>query len=608
MIKIRIMGKFKFFGLLLAAGMFAACSDNLENAGNGNEGDTLTGEKGYVNIGINLPTTNGSSRAYSDVFHDGEEDEYKVNDVIIALFYDDMSGDKQGEANAKCKHAFKISGAQFIESSPATDNITTYSVSGVRMISDPEPGQKVYALALINAPSDIFNVASTTETNSGKENAGEKVLTTKLQFKSTDSENFADVTTLSSITAVAAKYITPTVGATSGTGGTKYYFMSNAPLAVSNESSYSTQTLAPITVYKDKEEAAAGAAFNPIYVERAAAKVVVNINGASNGNTLTIDGIKYPHYDGAKVKFTNWTLQNTNKTFFPIRNVNDFSTWNGYDNVRFISTGDISGNSGKRRIYWAMDDNYIKNEEEANSDIFDNLKPEPKTAIGAYEYCPENTTTAENMTDDKLTSVLLKSTFTPKGATDESNFFMIGDIDAVYSETEFVDWATKVLAKSGVEGVPLGSDEEISLSTSLPSTGTVATDKTGLLQLLNIPPVAEEEGGVQEKRINALLTAANSSIKFYKGGVTYYYATVIKHFGDDTPAPTDGETYTEEDHLGRFGVVRNTWYEITINSVSGPGEPTIPQIPVTPPDKKQSYINCEINVLSWAKRSQGVDL
>ena len=547
-----------------------------------------------------MPTTNGSSRAYTDNFHDGEEDEYKVNDVIIALFYG------ANESSATCKHAFQISGAQFIESSPANDNITTYSVSGVRMISDPEPGQKVYALALINAPSDIFTV--TTATNVSEEDAGNSVLTSKLQFRSSTSNSFVDVSTLSNITAVAAKHITPTVGGTGGTGGTKYYFMSNAPLSVSGVA----QTLAPITVYKDKEEAAAGAAFNPIYVERAAAKVVVNIkDGGSNDNTLTIDGTKYPHYDGAKVKFTNWTLQNTNKTFFPIRKVNDFSTWYGFTddkNARFISTGDISGNSGKRRIYWAMDDNYTKKNDEININIFDNLKSDPTTAIGAYEYCPENTTTAGNMTDDKLTSVLLKSTFTPKGATAESNFFMIGDIDAVYSETEFVDWATKVLAKSGDAGVPLGSGEVITLNGSLPTTGTVATDKAGLLNLLNIPGVTGTDG-IQEKRINALLTAANSSIKFYKGGVTYYYATAIKHFGDDeTPAPADGVTYNESDHLGRFGVVRNTWYEITINSVSGPGEPTIPEIPTTPPDKKQSYINCEINVLSWAKRSQGVDL
>lgn len=602
MIKIRIMGKLKFFGLLIAAGMFAACSDNLENAGNGNEGDTLTGDKGYVNIGINLPTTNGSSRAYADNFHDGEKDEYKVNDVIIALFYG------ANESSATCKHAFKISGAQFIESSPANDNITTYSVSGVRMISDPESGQKVYALALINAPSDIFTV--TTATNASEEDAGNSVLTSKLQFRSSTLTSFVDVSTLSNITAVAAEHITPTVGGTGGTGETKYYFMSNAPLAVSNESSYLTQTLAPITVYKDKNSAEAGAASNPIYVERAAAKVVVNIkDGETNNNTLTIDGVKYPYYKNAKVKFTNWTLQNTNKTFFPIRNVNEFSTWYGFTdgkNARFISTGDISDNSGKRRIYWAMDDNYIK-KEETNSGIFENLKSEPTTAIGAYEYCPENTTKAENMSGDKLTNVLLKSTFTPNGATEGSNFFIIGDISAIYSSDKLIEWATGVLANSSEVGVPLGSSEKITLSTSLPTSGTVATDKAGLLKLLNIPGDTGTDG-IQEKRIKALLTAANNSIKFYKGGVTYYYATAIKHFGDDTPAPTDGVSYTEKDHLGRFGVVRNTWYEITINSVSGPGEPTIPEIPVTPPDKKQSYINCEINVLSWAKRSQGVDL
>lgn len=591
------MGNLKYFSLLIAAGMFAACSDNLENAGNGNEGDTLTGDKGYVNIGINLPTTNGSSRAYTDNFHDGEEDEYKVNDVIIALFYG------ANESSATCKHAFKISGAQFIESSPANDNITTYSVSGVRMISDPEPGQKVYALALINAPSDIFTV--TTATNASEEDAGNSVLTSKLQFKSSTSPSFVDVSTLSNITAVAAEHITPTVG------GTKYHFMSNAPLAVSNESSYSTQTLALITVYKDKNSAEAGAASNPIYVERAAAKVVVNIkDGETNNNTLTIDGVKYPYYKDAKVKFTNWTLQNTNKTFFPIRNVNEFSTWYGDftdgKNARFISTGDISDNSGKRRIYWAIDNNYEK-KVETNSDIFDKLKPAPTTAIGAYEYCPENTTKAENMSGDKLTNVLLKSTFTPNGATEGSNFFIIGDISAIYSSDKLIEWATGVLANSSEVGVPLGELENITLKLPLPSEGIEATDKDGLLKLLVIPG-ATGEGGIQEKRISALLTAANSSIKFYKGGVTYYYATAIKHFGDDTPAPADGETYTEEDHLGRFGVVRNTWYEITINSVSGPGEPTIPQIPVTPPDKKQSYINCEINVLSWAKRSQGVDL
>lgn len=45
-----------------------------------------------------------------------------------------------------------------------------------------------------------------------------------------------------------------------------------------------------------------------------------------------------------------------------------------------------------------------------------------------------------------------------------------------------------------------------------------------------------------------------------------------------------------------------------INSVSGPGEPEIPGIPDEPVNKEHSFINAEINILSWAKRTQDVDL
>lgn len=110
-----------------------------------------------------------------------------------------------------------------------------------------------------------------------------------------------------------------------------------------------------------------------------------------------------------------------------------------------------------------------------------------------------------------------------------------------------------------------------------------------------------------------ILNWFGSNIKFYKGGVMYYYTTTIKHFGDDPTAfdPTqDGTPYSPESKfLGRFGVVRNNWYDLTINSVTGPGEPEIPDTPdPDEPDKVRSYINVEINVLSWAKRTQSIDL
>lgn len=94
-------------------------------------------------------------------------------------------------------------------------------------------------------------------------------------------------------------------------------------------------------------------------------------------------------------------------------------------------------------------------------------------------------------------------------------------------------------------------------------------------------------------------------IRYYKDGGCYYYAIPIEHFGQEYKA---GDDKNQSKYQGRYGVVRNNWYQITINSVSGPGEPE-----VTPPDDEhvddeEGYIKCTINVLSWAKRSQSVDL
>ena len=43
------MGNLKYFSLLIAAGMFAACSDNLENPGNGGE-NTPSATEGFVRV------------------------------------------------------------------------------------------------------------------------------------------------------------------------------------------------------------------------------------------------------------------------------------------------------------------------------------------------------------------------------------------------------------------------------------------------------------------------------------------------------------------------------------------------------------------------------
>ena len=103
-------------------------------------------------------------------------------------------------------------------------------------------------------------------------------------------------------------------------------------------------------------------------------------------------------------------------------------------------------------------------------------------------------------------------------------------------------------------------------------------------------------------------------IATYKSGESYYIAR-IKHFGDLTPWTEGQETYGTNDdahntnYLGRYGVLRNNWYELTVGSVSGPGTPDVPTIkPTEPDDESYKYISVSVKILSWAKRSSTVDL
>lgn len=99
-------------------------------------------------------------------------------------------------------------------------------------------------------------------------------------------------------------------------------------------------------------------------------------------------------------------------------------------------------------------------------------------------------------------------------------------------------------------------------------------------------------------------------INTYLQGVTYYIARV-KHFGDALTEWKSGESYGDnnEKYLGRYGMLRNNWYELTVGNVYGPGYPGVPPVdPTLPDDENEKYLSVSVKILSWAKRSQKVDL
>ena len=103
-------------------------------------------------------------------------------------------------------------------------------------------------------------------------------------------------------------------------------------------------------------------------------------------------------------------------------------------------------------------------------------------------------------------------------------------------------------------------------------------------------------------QLKALYTKLGA-IKGYKGGICYYIA-YIKHFGDDeTPWKSGYPTYGGDNakYLGRYGVVRNNWYDLSINDFAYPGSPVIPTPKPEDPDDDNSVIKLNVKVNPWAK-------
>lgn len=89
----------------------------------------------------------------------------------------------------------------------------------------------------------------------------------------------------------------------------------------------------------------------------------------------------------------------------------------------------------------------------------------------------------------------------------------------------------------------------------------------------------------------------------YKNGMTYYY-TPVQHKA--------GFTVTDASKTGaEYGIVRNHFYNITVNSVTGLGTPVYnpdTEIPTEEVSVEAGYLAVKINVLSWRVVNQGVDL
>lgn len=609
------------FGALLAVGLsFTACSSDNDVADN--NGPIENGGSNYIAISINLPTNSATMTRTSDnggniaELNDGLEGEYAVNDATLIIF----------DASGVFKEAITI-----------TDKVTPWPNSGDPHVT--KVSKKVVQKVNSDVAKDyqmlvILNHNNLIEVQTG---GGLKVMKNGALTDFTG--NFSDLTD------EANKYFATTTGLDCGAMNASGFYMANAPLADKQGSTATAitgataQVLVKISkVYPTESEANGGTA-DQIYVERGMAKVTMD-------NVITTPALSNSKLDGATTlngTVTGWTIDNTNPQSFLVRSTNNHSSFlslisnstaAGAAVYRYIGNQAITEGSPstyKYRTYFAESANYAKGTALNHpssftfSDEFGDDHP---------QYCFENTFSVDDQDVNKTTLVQVAIQAIANGGSAADLYTVNGNKSYIYnlaSLTTLIQDKALAYIQSQTGWVTSGS-----IASTEINVGTITVDannKVTSIALTCTPASATVDAtkfykdgtGTDKTLPDAVYTyvlSQTGDILKYVNGISYYNIR-IKHFGDlltpwknlESPQPSTGTIYPatnkDNNYLGRYGVLRNNWYNLKVKTIRSLGEatPHTATWPDTPDDELDNYITFQINILSWAKHvTQNADL
>lgn len=571
------------FGMAVMATALVGCSSNDNLNPNANDNAGKAGEA-YASFKINLPTTNGTRAVdpkTNTEFDGGTAAEYEVKNGTILIF--DATTDKF------------VTSANLGTMNPWTadkdDNgVTTAAIATVKL-TDVSTTGSYKALVLLN---------NNTGTADQKVSLPANTEMTYAEWSKTATNAKAD------------KYLS-----------TDGIFMANAP---EYSATSDPETLVPVAHVCASREQAEAMGATTVYVERGLAKVTMknfDTNYPISGGT----------YDGGKVTIEKWQLDVTNKSTFPVHQTGGLKDkWN-----QIWSTGYFYDNTSSafKRVYWGTDPNYSTDKYFKGDDTVSPEKSALDCCKDAFnliskgqvagdpgdanpQYCLENTFNLDNMKQGQTTRVVFKAKFIPNGCTAAETFYKIGNNTAIWKKADL----EKQIKAVAVTVMNLTSAETADYKVVLDAAANNISGEAGqhMITADNI-----EYTGSGSSKVPAALAAINAKlglseedptthkekvgISTYLDGVAYYIAR-IKHFNTKT-SWNPGEAYGSEygKYLGRYGVLRNNWYELSVSKISGLGYPDVPTVkPEIPDDENDQYINVEVKILDWAKRTQQIEL
>lgn len=550
--------RIKSLFLSMLVGMaFVGCSSEKELNGGGT--DPVKGGTGYVAVNIVQPKTVGT-RATGD-FENGDAAENNASEGLFFIF--DESGNVHN-VNGKLSQRIKLAGSGTAES-PAVERIYS-AILLIDGVKDNPTGAK-QIVCILNAPAGL-------ETG---------------------------VTKLSDLQAKVEDYCT-------GKTEDGKFVMSNSVYYDDNNNLIVATPVKTVNVKKSASEALN----NPvdIYVERVVAKVRAKqkTGGITNNVVkITVDGVEHSY----TINIDGIALSNRSNKAYLLKSLTGYSndkwTWNDKTNFRSfwevmpgkkdgadqvtvqkVSWSDIDGdghyNAEATPGNYCFTQYILPNTFEKTGDVIN-------TSIMVAAHLTE---TVDGITKNADLVWIRGGYTTDKGALNviasavQTKFAYYKKTgESSYKELEFSDFEWK-----GETGV--GYSCYAKLKTEF------GTDNK-IYEFTGVTP-AEVTDGVS--KVNNYLQSKDNSLyaRKYTDGKSYYFVEI-----EHVAATGSGETATPAIN----GIVRNHIYDLTLNSIAGPGIPVFnpadKNIPQEPKDENLYFLGARVNVLDWRIVSQGVD-
>ena len=576
------MKKFSFLALAAAGMLLAACSSDKDVAG---EAPSVSANgDGFVGISISIPSADGT-RANDDLTN-GKADEFAVKNAYLYLFVGSDASNAKFVKRYSITDSFDPDDQEASNTPTPQDGVTLPNGTAITSTAvavckvdnlELENGQHLFAFVAVNAQGALANAPAK---NTPFSTFGVEPL---------DEEDRG--------------------GDLEGNIGALGLLMTNSPISDNPRGSTATATVNHSTLVqlnddaiKTSREAAEQAPAGCIYVERAAAKIDLTVPDGTSTGLTTANSVKY-NPSGIK-----WEVQNYNSSFYLSRHVS--TTYLGYSSslvspafYRFAEATAVDPTMATKnyRIPWAEDANYTstKPENVPTTDVIGKQVSFTKTTSDVA-YLAENTVDENSLKQEFTTRIVLAVPF--NGGT---SFYTssLGGADEIFSVDNMIakvkQYITSTHSKTATDVTFTNADDGTATVSSVTLSDGDATDVSTIIADLT----------------------AHVQFSYYKDGMAYY-KVLVKHFGDvETPlrpaSEITGSDYDDvypttnraQNYLGRYSIVRNNWYRITLDGIKHIGKPSVPEIPEdTPDDEIDAYLKVRINILSWGVRTQHVTL